>query len=48
MEEILDNGFPVTTETAVLSDIVVPPSTLSKLMSSAGMNVKRLAGVFGC
>ncbi|TIA72543.1 hypothetical protein E3P92_02209 [Wallemia ichthyophaga] len=41
MEEILDNGFPVTTETAVLSDIVVPPSTLSKLMSSAGMNVKR-------
>jgi AP-3 complex subunit mu len=37
MEEILDDGRPLTTELNALRDIVMPPSFLKKIISISGM-----------
>ncbi len=34
---MLDNGYPLTTERNALRDIVIPPSTLNKLLSVTGI-----------
>lgn len=38
LEEMLDEGYPLTTETNLLRDIVLPPSLLSKVLSAAGVS----------
>lgn len=37
MEEMLDNGIPLTTEPNALRDIVLPPSLINKMLSVAGV-----------
>ncbi|KAF8324480.1 Mu homology domain-containing protein [Cantharellus anzutake] len=37
LEEMLDDGIPLTTETNTLRDIVLPPSLLNKMLSVAGV-----------
>ena len=38
MEEMLDNGYPLTTERNTLRDIVMPPSVVNKIMAVTGMS----------
>ncbi|THH12323.1 hypothetical protein EW145_g84 [Phellinidium pouzarii] len=38
LEEMLDNGHPLTTERSALRDIVLPPSLLDKILSVAGVS----------
>ncbi|KAF8313048.1 clathrin adaptor mu subunit [Clavulina sp. PMI_390] len=37
LEEMLDNGIPLTTEPNTLKDIVLPPSLMNKILSVAGV-----------
>lgn len=34
LDEMMDNGFPLTTEPNVLKDIVVPPNLVSKVLTA--------------
>lgn len=36
LEEMLDDGYPLTTERTALRDIVIPPSLLNKILSATG------------
>ena len=36
--EMLDNGYPLTTEKNALRDIVLPPSLLKRILSVAGVS----------
>ncbi|OCB87463.1 clathrin adaptor, mu subunit [Sanghuangporus baumii] len=36
VEEMLDNGYPLTTERSALRDIVLPPSLLNKILNATG------------
>jgi AP-3 complex subunit mu len=36
LEEMLDNGYPLTTEPNALRDIVMPPSFFKKILAVAG------------
>ena len=38
IEEMLDEGHPVTTETSMLKEIVLPPTLMGKLLSAAGVS----------
>lgn len=38
LEEMLDEGYPLTTESNLLRDIVLPPTLLSKVLSAAGVS----------
>ena len=38
LEEVLDDGYPLTTELSALRDIVLPPSFLKKVISAAGIS----------
>ncbi|PAV21129.1 clathrin adaptor mu subunit [Pyrrhoderma noxium] len=38
LEEMLDNGHPLTTERNALRDIVIPPSLLNKILSATGVS----------
>ena len=38
--EVVDNGFPMTTESNGVRDVVLPPSLLNKLMNVAGIQSK--------
>lgn len=38
LEEMLDNGHPLTTERNTLRDIVIPPSLLNKILSATGVS----------
>lgn len=44
LEEMLDEGSPLTTQSNILRDIVLPPSLLNKVLSVAGVSgfVRRL------
>jgi AP-3 complex subunit mu len=37
LEEMLDDGYPLTTESSALRDIVLPPSFVNKILSVAGV-----------
>ncbi|KAL7424168.1 hypothetical protein Q5752_001754 [Cryptotrichosporon argae] len=37
IEEMLDEGHPMTTETAMLKEIVLPPTLMRKLLNAAGV-----------
>ena len=34
VEELMDNGFPLTTEPNILREMILPPTTLNKVVSS--------------
>ena len=36
LEEMLDNGYPLTTEPNALRDIIMPPSLFKKILAVAG------------
>ncbi len=38
IEEMLDEGHPMTMESAMLKEIVLPPSLMRKLLSVAGVS----------
>lgn len=38
LEEMLEEGYPLTTEANLLRDIVLPPTLLSKVLSAAGVS----------
>lgn len=38
IEEMLDEGHPMTTETAMLKEIVLPPTLMRKLLNVAGVS----------
>jgi len=38
LEEMLDEGSPLTTQSNILRDIVLPPSLLNKVLSVAGVS----------
>lgn len=37
LEEMIDNGYPLTTELSALRDIVLPPSFVNRILSVAGV-----------
>ena len=37
LEEMVDDGYPLTTESSALRDIVLPPSFVNKILSVAGV-----------
>ncbi|EJD01288.1 clathrin adaptor, mu subunit [Fomitiporia mediterranea MF3/22] len=41
VEEMLNNGHPLTTERSALRDIVLPPSLLNKILSATGANTHK-------
>ncbi|KAJ1311303.1 hypothetical protein OPQ81_009799 [Rhizoctonia solani] len=38
LEEMLDEGYPLTTESNALRDIVIPPSLLNKILAATGVS----------
>jgi AP-3 complex subunit mu len=38
IEEMLDEGHPMTTESNMLKDIVLPPTLVRKLLTAAGVS----------
>jgi AP-3 complex subunit mu len=42
IEEMLDEGHPMTMETAMLKDIVLPPTLMRKLLNVAGVSASAL------
>lgn len=40
LEEMMDNGFPLSTENNVLKELVAPPSNIKKAMKAMGVGNK--------
>ncbi|ORY01164.1 AP-3 complex subunit MU-1 [Basidiobolus meristosporus CBS 931.73] len=42
LEEMMDYGYPLTTEPNALKDIILPPTIINRVMSAAGVTADRL------
>jgi AP-3 complex subunit mu len=43
LDEMMDNGFPFTTEPSILKSMIIPPTVFTRVMQACSFSLARLA-----